>query len=464
MSRSIIVFTVTLLLLISLSSNSSAQLSIRPQEVTFSSVVGSGARAFGMGGAFIAIADDGSGASWNPAALAQLERPEALAVFSFNDFDTDFPSSVGFLDSGEPIEFSAQLTSQSGYNLDFLSMTYPIRIGNLKFVPQVGYQRVINLSLDPEYEEPFTATSEINIGGENFVFNGELDLEGDFSGGFDIISAGLAIQLSPKISLGSSFNIWLNGQKGMQITNTTVGVEPEIIPALVTVERAEIESDVSGFNVNLGFLLKPIEEFSIGFVFKSPFTLDFEESKRIFSDGELVDSLSFTQSSDFEYPLTVGFGVGFRPVDQLTLSFDFTFTKWSEGKLTNNEFVFLDGFQFTFNENIPFPGNGSDENGEFRKQNDTKQFRIGAEYVLLADKVLLPLRVGFFTNAPYITDGSDDSITYTGFTLGTGIGFGNFLFDIAFVSQSGTSFFSDESLDDRKFNAKQFYVSTIVRL
>jgi len=31
----------------------------------------------GRGGAFIAIADDGTAASWNPAALIILERPEA---------------------------------------------------------------------------------------------------------------------------------------------------------------------------------------------------------------------------------------------------------------------------------------------------------------------------------------------------------------------------------------------------
>ncbi|MCJ7810524.1 MAG: hypothetical protein MUP26_09715, partial [Desulfobulbaceae bacterium] len=34
--------------------------------------VGSGARALGMGGAFIAIADDATAASWNPAGLIQL--------------------------------------------------------------------------------------------------------------------------------------------------------------------------------------------------------------------------------------------------------------------------------------------------------------------------------------------------------------------------------------------------------
>ena len=44
------------------------------------SPVGSGARALGMGGAFIAIADDATAASWNPGGLTQLERPELSLV------------------------------------------------------------------------------------------------------------------------------------------------------------------------------------------------------------------------------------------------------------------------------------------------------------------------------------------------------------------------------------------------
>ena len=42
--------------------------------------LGAGARGLGMGGAFIAVADDGTAASFNPAGLAQLRRTEFAAV------------------------------------------------------------------------------------------------------------------------------------------------------------------------------------------------------------------------------------------------------------------------------------------------------------------------------------------------------------------------------------------------
>ena len=42
--------------------------------------VGSGARALGMGGAFIAVADDATAASWNPDGLMQLDELEGSFV------------------------------------------------------------------------------------------------------------------------------------------------------------------------------------------------------------------------------------------------------------------------------------------------------------------------------------------------------------------------------------------------
>jgi len=50
---------------------------------------GSGARAAGMGDAFVAVSDDGTAASWNPAGLAQLRQPEFSFVYAFSDQGLD---------------------------------------------------------------------------------------------------------------------------------------------------------------------------------------------------------------------------------------------------------------------------------------------------------------------------------------------------------------------------------------
>ena len=73
------------------------------------SPIGSGARAMGTGGAFIAIADDATAASWNPAALIQLERPEASVVGQQDKRKT----------GNESVEF---------YDINYISASYPFTL------------------------------------------------------------------------------------------------------------------------------------------------------------------------------------------------------------------------------------------------------------------------------------------------------------------------------------------------
>ena len=49
--------------------------------------MGLGARALGMGGAFVAVADDGFASSFNPAGLVQLKRPIFSASYRFMSLD-----------------------------------------------------------------------------------------------------------------------------------------------------------------------------------------------------------------------------------------------------------------------------------------------------------------------------------------------------------------------------------------
>src|SRR5262249_54921784 len=48
--------------------------------------LGAGARAYGMGGSFLARADDATAASWNPAGLSYLRIPELSLVGNYNIF------------------------------------------------------------------------------------------------------------------------------------------------------------------------------------------------------------------------------------------------------------------------------------------------------------------------------------------------------------------------------------------
>lgn len=94
--------------------------------------VGVGARSMAMGGAYIALADDGTAAYWNPAGLAQILSPQIYATHAFlhkslahhSFFNVTFPlknqftiglSSI-YLNVDDIPGFSAATTGRSGFN------------------------------------------------------------------------------------------------------------------------------------------------------------------------------------------------------------------------------------------------------------------------------------------------------------------------------------------------------------
>ena len=102
--------------------------------------VGSGARAAGMADAFVAVADDATAASWNPAGLVQLERPEISVVGSYLHLIEEF--SADYHDEFD----STHRVDQ--YDLNYLSVAYPLQ--NLVFGRNVtialNYQRKYDFS------------------------------------------------------------------------------------------------------------------------------------------------------------------------------------------------------------------------------------------------------------------------------------------------------------------------------
>jgi long-subunit fatty acid transport protein len=448
-------------------------------ETIFSAVIGSGARAFGMGGAFIAIADDATAASWNPAGLSQLEKPEVSVVFATNDLETTLPS-VTFTSEIFSQSVSELKISQSGSNVDFLSFAYPFRIRTLKMVSQISYQRLINLSLDAHLDQPFIIREETPHPERNqpqpdmntaTINSGTINQ----AGGGDLITISVAAQISPLLSLGLAANYIYRGfeisqELEAEITETVFndddgdGVFDEPSTASVTDTFRDLqEGDLSGFNVNFGVMLKPVQKVSLGFIFRTPVTLNF---KLVEDEAQgLTIGTTITEDAKIEYPYSFGLGLAVHPMDQLTLSSDFTWSNWSESKMTHGKRVTKNELGEITKEIIddePFPGN-EDAFENLREQHDTNQFRVGAEYVFLRGSWLIPVRAGFFTNTLYITDGNEESITNLGYTVGIGVGIKDVLFDAAFVYQRGDSFFSEFSSDDRKFSSKQFYVSAIYR-
>ncbi len=124
---------------------SSSEGSLLPYEFTSTlNPVGSGARAIGRGGAFIAVADDATAASWNPAGLIQLKRkPEMSVVTSayYREEDNHF---------GKHPEASGKSNIIDG-NINYLSFAGAFELFDRNMSAALTYQHLYDFNRKWEY-------------------------------------------------------------------------------------------------------------------------------------------------------------------------------------------------------------------------------------------------------------------------------------------------------------------------
>ena len=169
---------------------------------------------------------------------------------------------------------------------------------------------------------------------------------------------------------------------------------------------------------------------NFGAVFKTPFTADIKQKSSFsssikFPDVPTADS-SFssrsTEHEDLDMPMSYGIGLAYRFSDNLTASLDLYRTEWDDFELKDSE----------GNKISPISGLPSSESDV----DPTYQVRMGAEYLFIQPKYVIPLRGGLFYD-PAPAEGSPDN--FYGFSLGSGIAGGRFAFDIAYQYRFGNN-------------------------
>lgn len=413
--------------------------------------VGAGARGLGMGGAFIAVADDGTAASFNPAGLSQLRRSE-LALVGFTD---ELSSTLNI-----PINVQGQSetrTSKTRHSApDFIGLTVPFEVGGKSLTVQLSYQRSVDLFgkgsvttsdsvpagdlLDSEQLRALGIPSNRPV---DIVF----DVAPEQSGAFHTASLSAGYQATSRLSLGVSANLWIAewDAKGLSsfrlVTQLRQGQQP--VELFRIDNQFNQEQSLRGLNLNAGFLLK-YPRVSVGGVVRFPFKGDYglkeTTSIRTIVQGETLPEPPTTAQNDMllHWPRSVGVGVAIRPFKGMTLATDYTRSHWSS----------------TYIENLP---NGAldtpvarDSNGEqlpvFTDRNffdllpqpgtttkDTDQWRIGGEYLLTFSKLVIPFRAGWLKDRSPIAElGTDEGREIKGWTAGTGLNFNRIVFDVAF--------------------------------
>jgi long-subunit fatty acid transport protein len=398
--------------------------------------LGAGARAYGMGGSFLARADDATAASWNPAGLSYLRIPELSLVGNYNAFHSTTGIAAGSDESDE---------LRGGTLVDFASFTWPIRVGGSLGSVQVNYQRTV----------PFDGSRTIRTDDPL----GERSATGVSEGGYDVLAFGTGLKVTRRLRVGATLNRWFNGY--------SAGLE-RVVPAGSRPRRVlGQEFHLEGWNSNLGFIYSPVDEVNVAAVFKTAFTGKVELSKTrtdYYADTETGAALGTTTNaftSDdvrIDFPWSLGFGVSWRPRSQLTVSADYTKTNWSKATIRN--YFTLSATPLNtpdqppapvFYASLPYPYVFLQTRNQI--QNDSEEIRAGLEYVVIRESLKIPLRAGYFNDKQINTFEVESAPRFNGFTAGIGVILGPVVFDFAYLYEFGEIFRSNEVVPEETTNA-----------
>ncbi len=211
---------------------------------------GSGARALGVSGAFTALADDATSASWNPGGLIQLERPEVSWVLRWSR-ETQTHTSMDN-------DFRVGEDSFENFNLNYLSAVYPFHVLNRNWVISMNYQETYDFKQtfhadlssfsssryrdrssqtftsvnQQHFEEPgdpvtfdFTAylTTRVDTSLRQLLAQSMVtDLAFDQEGIIDAVTPAFALELTPKLTVGGAVNFYRDDSFGQQPIRSSI--------------------------------------------------------------------------------------------------------------------------------------------------------------------------------------------------------------------------------------------------
>ncbi len=417
--------------------------------------VGSGARALGMGGAFIAVCDDATAASWNPAGLVQLEKPEMSVVYDYHKNRTD--------NDYEAFPDASCSQSASSSDLNYLSAAYPFVLWKRNMTASINYQHLY----DFDDEAVWTYLDTNNLSLAETTIETTIETKGNYSleGQLWTISPALAVQVTPSLSVGFTLNFWEDGfydnqweAKYSKIFNQTILASGEKNINIRTISHKE-KFSFSGLNFHLGLLWNINQYLTIGAVFKAPFKADVKYNDnavdKSYNDQEsfpkdkeeqqeeIIKSTNYSDDQTLDMPMSYGLGAALRLSDALSFSLDVYRTHWKDYILQDS----------SGEKTSPISGVSESKSDV----GNTTQVRLGSEYLIIRKKFIVPLRCGFFYDPEPSMDGTDD---FWGMSLGTGITWKRFVFDTAFQYRFGNDIKSIINYEDRLQDKELYTVYT----
>jgi hypothetical protein len=402
-------------------------------EVSAGNFFGVGARGLGMGGAQIAAGMDGTALVYNPALLARIRRIEILTGMSHDKVSNDENSYPAWSVPDEAFDGK----SKSFTRLNALDVSVPVPTYRGSAVVGFGVNRV--MSFDHVFQ--FGQDWDI-VDNEGTERGSELE-----TGGLYLYSAGGAIDLSPRISIGGALNLYHGKDK---YTWDYYFHEQNIQSNETVSERYSqyIESRYTGVSARVGMSASLNRNLLVGVTVESPISFAI--------DGEFSED-GWSYPDEFEYDLRhpFSFGAGAAlSIDRLQLAVDLVYTDWTQMEYTEYASMAInnDLFDLYYREAV--------------------RLNIGAEYML--PRMGAKLRAGYMYDpipyADFLVKNDREFVT-----IGVGFLIDRMLtLDIAFITGSYEYTLPDPSVGPiaglsadamfEKYSVNRLYVTTAFRL
>ncbi len=319
-----------------------------------------GARALGMGGAHIAVANDATALVYNPAGLARVTRIEFSGGLTHQRINNN--TNLGYYLQPNISFNDGRLQNNTRFNSANVVLPVPTYRGSLVFA--LGVNRVKSFDKAMQFSFESDGYSERGIESE--------------LGGIYLWSFGAAIDVSPNVSVGGAVNFWDGKDNYTWLYERTLITYPV---SQITYDDA-IKDRYSGFNAKLGVRIQPNKYLILGGTIDSPVTYTIKEDWIQLTETE-QERYSTSGSSEYKISLPFSLGAGMAlNLSNLILAADIIYTDWTQMEYKRLEDI-------------------AEANRQIKDTyTDALRFHLGAEFLI--PRIGTSLRAGFYQNPlPY---------------------------------------------------------------
>lgn len=412
---------------------------------------GSGARAEGMGKAFLSVSDDNTAGSWNPAGLYEIDRPILSLSYGSSMPRGNTQTALGYyLD-----EFGANNEHNGSFGgVNGINFVAPLRIKGHPFVGSFSFTKNNNEYQAFQQSSTFLRVIPIAIFGNQFIYDSTnflLGLESQLEGGMASVNFGLGTRIYQNFSAGAALNVY-TGNTVRETNQLAYSDSVTLFPSFQIVrEEGNVQvidsNKFSGFNFTLGAKYNGTK-FNAALIVRTPFSLNVKTGKSFFVVSS-INGLPVIEGTDTTYyddilvkydvPLIIGGGASFKATEKLLFALDVEYKGFSSSKVEVRDSLFLD------------PGG---DNTEFFTEvdpqwNSVLSFRVGTEYKFNSKIGIIPVRAGLGLSPRVAPNNDLSTSTESTYSLGTGLWWEQIHLDIAY-SYSSYEWMRDPFLEKNK--------------